>query len=149
MRVAQAAAVVELDGAVAVELLDHQLDGRFAVFVRRVALQVFGNIRRSQWHSLSRGTVNLARSFVTFEAILSPQGDLVKVLFRDTSGAANFDAVVKAAVDQGAWDKNPPSGALAADGNIHFVFKAKIWSTIVGGDRPSERRWILLSTGLL
>lgn len=57
--------------------------------------------------------------------------------------------MVRKAAENGAWDKNPPEGVTAEDGDIHFIFKARSWARNGGGNGLNEQRWLLLSTGLL
>lgn len=124
---------------------------QFAVFVRRVATQVFSQIRLQGWDYLQSGDIASIENFSTVRAILSPKGKLLKVTIEGNSGSARFDDVILKAAQVGALDPNPPKGAEAADGNIYFVFKAKSWSQGAVNGRngaPYERRWLLLSTGL-
>ena len=121
---------------------------RFAVFVRRVAWQVFGALRKHNWADVPRSEVRRVRDFVTIQAILSKNGELRMVKLLDSSGSFVFDKAVLAAVKEGAWDQNPPAGAEATDGTFQFVFKSKAWTQ--GGKADfMEERWMLLSTGLL
>jgi hypothetical protein len=87
----------------------------------------------------------------TIEAVLSPEGNFLRATILERSGSTPFDSVVKLSVSQGARDPNPPPGARADDGLIHFIFKARSWSQI-GADRRTgaavEHRWLLLATGL-
>ncbi len=128
-------------------LLNAKAD-RHAVFVRRVALQVFGALRRESWAELSSQSIRRLRDYTTIRAVMSPEGRLLEVVFEGGSGVGEFDNLVKKAAQIGAWDKNPPSSAKHADGNIHFIFKARTWSRHIGEARR-EQRWLLLSTGLL
>ncbi len=130
-------------------LLNAKAD-RFAVFVRRVATQVFANLRGSGWASLSMADVDRIGDFVDVRAILSPEGKLLRVVLESGSGSSRFDDTVKKAVETGARDPNPPKGAEATDGNIHFIFKARSWAQFAAARNgaPSERRWLLLGTGL-
>ena len=130
-----------------INLLNAKAD-RYAVFVRRVALQVFGILRRMSWSSLSSSQISRLQEFSEVRAIISPKGELIRVEYGASSGLAEFDSLLNEAVKLGAWDKNPPSGAQMPDGNIHFVFRARSWSRL----SPSgigEQRWLLLSSGLL
>ena len=122
----------------------------FAVFVRRVALQVFSNLRQSGWEHLAFGDIRRVSGFTGVRAILSPQGKLVRIILDESSGSDRFDAVLKDAVQRGAQDSNPPEQARTPDGTIHFIFKARCWAEGAVNSRglPSERRWLLLSTGL-
>ena len=130
-----------------VTLLNAKAD-RFAPFVRRVANQVFGMVRKLQWQSLPTSEVMRAADFVTVEAVLSLKGELLKVTLLEPSGSSSFDQVILQSVRSGANDQNPPQGVAAEDGNIHFVFKSRCW-TRPGPQGARDLRWLLLSTGLL
>lgn len=120
----------------------------FAVFVRRVANQVFGVLRRTSWAELPYSEVRRIKQFATIKVKLSKSGELLAVNFINNSGSPLFDNALSSSVRSGAWDKNPPAGAQAEDGFIYFIFQARTWSRPpVGGMR--EQRWILLGTGLL
>lgn len=130
-----------------ITLLNAKAD-RFAVFVRRVSLQVFGALRQMNWQSLSHAELARLQDFTTIEAVMDKNGKLLKVSLQDSSGSSNFDQVSTHAAEKGAWDQNPPAEAVAADGNIHFVFKSRSWSRM-SPNGPGEQRWLLLGTGLL
>lgn len=132
-----------------ITLLNTKAD-KFAVFVRRVASQVFGQLRTSGWESLSAGDLNSMRGFSEVRATLSPKGELLSVRVIAGSGSPRFDEVLAKSVKSGARDPNPPADAVAADGNIQFIFQARSWAQYGAGARggPSERRWLLLATGL-
>ncbi len=130
-----------------ITLLNAKAD-RHAVFVRRVALQVFGKLKQLGWTNLSGGEINRIHGFAVVEAIMSPQGKLLGATVQDSSGLRKFDSTMLEAGEHGTWDQNPPESAKAADGNIHFIFKAKSWS-IRYGDTGREKRWLLMATGLL
>lgn len=130
-------------------LLNEKAD-RFAVFVRRVATQVFAKIRSTGWETLQAKDILAIQGNATVEAVLSPKGDLISVRLVESSGSRRFDRSLEMAVTKGARDPHPPEGALASDGNIHFVFKSRTWVRgSIGSRGPrSERRWLLLATGL-
>jgi len=124
---------------------------KYAVFVRRVAIRVFARLRSSGWDLLRSGDIRSIKGFSTVRAILSTKGELLKVIVEKTSGSRSFDEVLAGAVESGAEDPHPPLDAVASDGNIHFIFKARSW----GSFGPSgahgavtEKRWLLLATGL-
>ena len=119
---------------------------RYAIFVRRVALQVFSELRKQSWSQLSHRQVLAAKSDSVFRATLSASGNLQKTEALSGSGSDDFDKALRVAVREGAWDENPPAGARAEDGKIHFIFKARSYARVVAG---RQQRWILLSTGLL
>jgi hypothetical protein len=123
----------------------------YAGFVRRVAIQVFGQLKSKGWERLNAAELKALSDFATVEAVLSPQGDLIRTVIISSSGSTSFDTVVNQSAAAGARDPNPPPGARASDGLIHFVFKARSWSQVGVNARnglPSERRWLLLATGL-
>lgn len=123
----------------------------YAGFVRRVAVQVFGQLKSKGWERLSAGELRALSDFTTVEAVLSPEGNLLRTVIISSSGSPSFDTVVNQSAAAGARDPNPPPGARASDGNIHFIFKARSWSQVGVSPRnglPSERRWLLLATGL-
>lgn len=124
---------------------------KFAVFVRRVAVRVFSQLRRSGWESLSYGDIARAGHPALVEAVLSRNGKLLKVIMRGTSGNPRYDDILRQAVEAGASDPNPDVAAAADDGNIHFIFSAQTWAQAATNPRtgaPTERRWLLLATGL-
>ena len=130
-----------------ITLLNAKAD-KHAVFVRRVALQVFGKLKLTSWNDLSYAELSKLRNFSEIEAIMSPKGKLLNVEVRKKSGQVDFDKALLSSGSKGVWDSNPPKGAVAADGNIHFVFRARTWARKVG-EPAQERRWLLMATGLL
>jgi hypothetical protein len=129
-----------------ITLLNEKAD-RYAVFVRRVALQVFGALRRSSWTTIPPHEVSAVSRFVRVRAVLSPQGKLLRSELLDGSGSFLFDDLLKDAVEHGASDQNPPREAATTDGNFHFLFLARMWSRR-SANNVSEQRWIVLGTGL-
>lgn len=130
-----------------VTLLNAKAD-RHAVFVRRVALQVFGSLRRQSWREIPYGEVSRIREFARVRARMALNGKLVDVEILESSGSETFDRLVSAAAQESCWDQNPPREAAAADGTIQFVFEARTWAR--GRESgPREQRWLLLGTGLL
>jgi len=121
---------------------------KYAVFVRRVAIQVFGQLRKSSWSRLPFEEVLRLQDFAVVEATMSREGKLLKVEIKDSSGSLTFDRLVKDSAAHGTWDQNPPKGVIADDGNIHFIFEARTWAR-GARDGMVEQRWLLLGTGLL
>ena len=124
---------------------------KYAVFVRRVASQVFANLRGSGWSSLSAADIRAINQDGVFEAVLSPKGVLLSVQLTTSSESRRFDQVLRTAIQKGAKDPNPPAGAEAEDGNVHFIFQARSWVQIQPNARNggmNERRWLMLGTGL-
>lgn len=118
---------------------------RFAVFVRRVALQVFSALKQSNWIDHPQLNNGFQTDGVRIRAILSAKGDFIKAEIVNPSGLVIFDSTVLASVRKGAWDRNPPKEALASDGNVRFIFESKAWVRMGQGRR---RQWLLLGTGL-
>ena len=129
-----------------VTLLNAKAD-RFAVFVRRVALRVFGNLKRKSWQDFPPSQVRSLRGFTSVIATLDPSGKLLSAEVAESSGVPAFDSIVLTSARAGTWDDNPPAGARLPDGTIQFIFQARTWSR-VAADGHSEQRWLLLGTGL-
>lgn len=124
---------------------------KFAVFVRRVAVRVFHQIKLDGWDFLRAGDIYKIHQFVTIRAILSPEGKVLSVKIEGQSGSKKFDDIISGSVNKSVADPHPPLAALASDGNIHFIFMAKSWSEVFhsrSGPGPAERRWLVLKTGL-
>lgn len=130
-----------------VTLLNAKAD-RHAVFVRRVAMQVFGALRRASWQELSFAEVHRIRGFVKVEGVMSKAGALIEVKLRESSGSDQFDRLVVRAVEQSVSDQNPPHAAVSDDGSIHFIFESRTWAR-GAQEGMREQRWLLLGTGLL
>lgn len=122
---------------------------KFATFVRRVAEQVFAQIKGGGFLGLSIAELQKIKKAVRFRAVLSPKGELLRVESIFTSGVSSFDTVVRRAVEKGALDPNPPSAAAGTDGNFYFLFESEAKGWIEESSRGrNERRWLILSTGL-
>lgn len=122
---------------------------RFAVFVRRVAQQVFGLLRVSNWSQLSSSEIRQIGEYTKIHAVMSPEGKFIKLWLENSSGSVRFDKVVTGSIERGLDDQNPPPSARSEDGNYHFVFISKTWTRPAMTERAGEQRWILLGTGLL
>lgn len=124
---------------------------KYAVFVRRVATQVFYQIKLQGWDILRAGDIHNAKEFTEVRAVLSPQGRLIHARIERRSGSRRFDETIQSSVERGARDPHPPPDAAGPDGNYHFVFQARSWAQVASDPRtgfPAERRWLLLRTGL-
>ena len=122
---------------------------QFAPFVRRVAVRVFENFIILLRRSYANGEVS-AEEQVSVEAVMDKSGRLVSLTTKERSvtSALATDRSLQSALHEGFFDRNPPPGAESNDGNIHFMFMARV----VGVADPSGRRvpaWALLGTGLL
>lgn len=124
---------------------------KFAVFVRRVATQVFNQLKQQGWGSLQARDIQLIRDYATVRACLSPQGKLLTVELLGGSASPRFDDILQRSVRDGARDPHPPAAARADDGNFYFIFMAKSWVRAYSDPRSGgfgEQRWLLLKTGL-
>ncbi len=96
----------------------------FAPFVRRVMTRVFQNmviLLRRRIENMRVG----ASERIEAEAVMSPRGDMIGLRFtsRSTSMALGLDRLLTDACNEAFFDRNPPPGAAAEDGNIHFVMR--------------------------
>lgn len=108
----------------------------FAPFVRRVALRVFQNF----WISLKRdlgGSTLPTTEMIEAEAVMDSRGEMILFTIKRRSARISLasDRRLQQACNVGFFDRNPPAGARAADGNIHFVLHTNVQ---VG---PSARGW--------
>lgn len=101
---------------------------QFAPFVRRVAVRVFENFRILLRRNLDTRRADSAEEFATIEAVMDKQGRLLSISAKDRSvnAALGTDRNLQAATREGFFDRNPPPGAEASDGNIHFLFDARV-----------------------
>jgi hypothetical protein len=121
----------------------------YAPFVRRVALRVFQNLLISLRHELSRSRQTTEET-VTMEAIMTRKGDLfaTQVTERSAQLGLGTDRLLQLACRQGFFDRNPPPGAEAADGNIHFLLRTRVLAMV----SPNRARYgyrIAFQAGLL
>jgi hypothetical protein len=123
---------------------------QFAVFVRRVALSVFGEIKQLGWEQLSSHEIQAIKDSIEVHAVLSKTGALESVFIVTPSGSKRFDSTISQSVHNGARDSNPPAEAARPDGKFEFIFRAKSWSMVANSRHGGffERRWLQLETGL-
>lgn len=122
---------------------------QFAPFVRRVGMRVLQNFLIGLRRSIDRRSEG-SQEFSSIEAVMDKQGNLVRITAKDRSASAvlGTDRSLQAACHEGCFDRNPPSGAEAADGNIHFVFNAQVVLAVDPAGRPVRYGWFF-SAGLL
>lgn len=123
---------------------------QYAVFVQRVAIRVFGEMRQAGWELLRAADIAAISDSAVVDAVIDKSGNLVSVAVKKSSGSSRFDGVLREAVRKGVTDRNPPQSAAQNDGNIHFEFHSRSWvrPIISPHGAPSEQRWLLLGTGL-
>jgi hypothetical protein len=121
----------------------------FAPFVRRVALRVFQNLLILLRRELARFGQS-TEEIVTIEAVMSPEGDLVatEVTQHSRQLSLGTDRLIQQACLQGFFDRNPPPGAEAADGNIHFLLRTRVLAVASAGGVQYGYR-IAFQAGLL
>ncbi len=122
---------------------------KYAVFVRRVALQVFNELKNRAWKQLNFEEIQSIIGNATVIAKLDPKGNLLSAQLISNSGSKIFNDLIYLAVKDKARDPHPPESALV-DGQFHFVFQTKMTSAMSPGRNGgySERRWLVLSVGL-
>lgn len=113
----------------------------FAPFVRRVAGRVFENLDLA-FSSMRYGRgVGTGRALATVEAIMDRKGRFVSAKLLEQSGvnAVGVDRMLLgAATPDTFFDANPPSGAEATDGNIHFILLVDLTVDLVGDPRTGR-----------
>jgi len=121
----------------------------FAPFVRRVGLRVFQNLviflRRDL--AAARAATNEA---VVAEAVMSPGGEMIGFEFKDRSatGSLGTDRNLQRACQEAFFDRNPPSGAEMADGNIHFLLSTQV-QVVAGPEGRALGYRAVFSIGLM
>jgi len=133
-----------------VTMLNTKAD-QFAPFVRRVAVRVFENFWILLRRSVSSGGVGQSvEEAATVEAVMDKQGNLVSLNTKDRSLNAMLatDRNLQAAVHEAFFDRNPPAGAEANDGNIHFMFDVRVGLVVEPGRGVAGYR-ALFGAGLL
>jgi TonB family protein len=133
-----------------ITLLNTKAD-KYAVFVRRVASQVFSQLRSSGWENLRASDIASSSDFATVIGVMDKSGTYLGATIESSSGSRRFDELLLEAVRKSVADRNPPPGAEAEDGRIYFIFRSKSWIRGAFNPRsgaPTERRWLLLGTGL-
>jgi hypothetical protein len=96
----------------------------FAPFVRRVAARVFEHLQIALRQAAQRASGGSGREYAQVEAVMSKSGQLMSTRLvergSNTTLAADRELLSVTKPDI-FFDSNPPSGAEAADGNIHFI----------------------------
>ncbi|HVM95282.1 MAG TPA: hypothetical protein VMT89_02780 [Candidatus Acidoferrales bacterium] len=97
---------------------------RFAPFVRRVAARVFQHLDIRLRQSVGNTTVRSGREYAVVEAVMSKKGRLInaRVVERQSTSTLGADRILLSVTEPDTFfDENPPPGAEANDGNIHFI----------------------------
>jgi hypothetical protein len=134
-----------------VTMLNAKAD-KFAPFVRRVGLRVFQGFSMEFKRMVLSGATMDGTDSVQVEAVMSRDGKRVDVVLRQHDGPLGTDRVLLANLDERMFfDDNPPAGAVAADGRIHFVFALNAAVDSGRGGRQSRgpgAEWVM-GAGLL
>lgn len=96
---------------------------QFAPFVRRVAARIFEHLQISL-RQAARSAAGSGREFAEVEAVMSKTGKLVgaRVIQRQGNTGLSADRRLLGTTEPNVFfDANPPPGAEASDGNIHFI----------------------------
>jgi hypothetical protein len=96
----------------------------FAPFVRRVAARVFEHLQIALRQAAQRASGGSGREYAQVEAVMSKAGQLMSARIVDRGSNSTLGAdreLLSVTKPDIFFDSNPPSGAEAADGNIHFI----------------------------
>ena len=96
----------------------------FAPFVRRVAARVFEHLQIALRQAAQRASGGSGREYAQVEAVMSKTGQLMsaRLVERESNSTLGADReLLNVTKPDIFFDSNPPSGAEAADGNIHFI----------------------------
>lgn len=120
---------------------------KYAVFVRRIATQVFNELKTQAWKRISYSEIKSIQKFNEFIVKLDKNGKLLSISPSDTSGSINFDNILNDSLKLRANDPHPVESAISPDGTYTFIFQSNISSNIYGGGRneaPTERRYLIM-----
>jgi hypothetical protein len=115
---------------------------RFAPFVRRVAARVFQHLEiQLKRAARNAGNGSAGREFAVVEAVMNKRGELVnaRLIERETNTQMTvYKQLLTAARPEVFFDANPPAGAEAADGNIHFVLLVDLMVQVAADPRTGR-----------
>ncbi len=115
---------------------------RFAPFVRRVAARVFQHLEiQLKRAARSAGNGSAGREYAVVEAVMNKRGELVnaRLVERETNTQMTvYKQLLTAARPEVFFDANPPAGAEAADGNIHFVLLVDLMVQVAADPRTGH-----------
>lgn len=97
---------------------------RFAPFVRRVAGRIFQHLDIRLRQAARSGSASPGHEFAVVEAVMDRQGRFLnaRITKRESTSTFGADRVLLSVTSPDTFfDANPPPGAEAEDGNIHFV----------------------------
>jgi hypothetical protein len=96
----------------------------FAPFVRRVAARVFEHLQIALRQAAQRASGASGREYAQVEAVMNKAGQLMSAQLVERGNNSTLGAdreLLSVTKPDIFFDSNPPSGAEAADGNIHFI----------------------------
>lgn len=110
-----------------VTMLNTKAD-QFAPFVRRVAVRVFQNFWILLRRNMDSGLRQSVEESATVEAVMDMHGNLIDLKTKGAQfgGPLNTDRELRKACREAFFDRNPPDGAQASDGKIHFLFHTQV-----------------------
>jgi hypothetical protein len=118
----------------------------FAPFVRRVAVRVFQNFLISLKRDLAGSALSTTET-VEAEAVMDSRGEMIAFTVHQRSARISLasDRRLQQACNDGFFDRNPPPGARAKDGNIRFIFITAVQSAATP---RGNSYWVQMSAGL-
>lgn len=100
---------------------------KYAGFIRRVGRRVFDQLLGQIYsHSFSLGLRPGAEGYAVVETVMNMQGEQLSTRIYRMGGEPAYAEAARVAMVRGAWDLNPPEGAEAEDGLIHWVLVADL-----------------------
>ncbi len=122
---------------------------RFAPFVRRVAGRIFQHLDIRLRQAARSGIGSPGHEFAVVEAVMDRHGRFVsaRVTRRESTSTFGADRILLSATSPDTFfDANPPPGAEAEDGNIHFVLLIDL--QIVAAPDPRSGRMAIGYQGI-
>lgn len=125
----------------------------FAPFVRRVAVRVFQHLQIALLEAARRGATGSGNEHAAVRATMTPDGRFVRAVLRESHSETRMSVprLLHGLIGPKTFfDENPPPGAVAADGDIHFDIQVdlRVWAAAGGPRGPLTQFEGMLGVGL-
>lgn len=106
---------------------------KFAPFVRRVAVRIFQHLQIALLEAARRGAAGVGREVAVVRATMGTDGRFLRSELRESHSETRLSVprlLYGLIGPKTFFDQNPPPGAVAADGDIHFdlTVDLRVWS---------------------
>ncbi|MGH7934507.1 MAG: hypothetical protein ACREQN_15280 [Candidatus Binataceae bacterium] len=99
---------------------------QYAQFARRLLNQTLAAVQNLESERIASRQMPDHLQPVVLTAVLDPDGKLREIIIDQHSGVGAVDKLLIDGCKKGLWSRNPPAGALSADGNYRLRIEAMI-----------------------